>query len=400
MTNIYLIAAFWFLSALISTIIANRLKISNALMEIIIGAVIGFAAFKTGFTDRLALDADWMKFLAGLAAIMLTFLSGTELNPDSLKSKFREITIVGLVGFFAPFIGASLIAYYILDWSLRASLLTGIALSTTSMAVVYAVMIEYGFNKTSFGKSILGACFVNDLGTVIGLGLIFAPFTYRTLIFIGVTLVLIFILPSVTRFLITHFAYKTAAIRTKWILFILLSMGVMAICSGSEPVLPAYIIGMILSRTIEKDNFFVRRLRTMTIGFLTPLYFLRAGALVSLPAILGGFLVFMLLFGGKIIFKIFGLYPVIGRFKKHQKEKWYYTLLMSTGLTFGTISALYGLTNNVIDIEQYSIIVGVVIASAVVPTLVANKFFLPDHLLEKPVLDDQLPDIIKGRRKS
>jgi len=399
MINIYLVAAFWFLSALVSTIIANRLKISNALMEIIIGAMIGFAAFKIGFTNKLALDTEWMKFIAGLAAIMLTFLAGAELNPDSLKSKFKEITIVGLVGFFSPFIGASLIAYFILGWELKSSLLTGIALSTTSMAVVYAVMLEYGFNKTSFGKSILGACFVNDLGTVIGLGLIFAPFTFRTLIFIAVTIVLIFALPSVTNFLIKHFAYKTAAIRTKWILFVLLSMGVLAIWSGSEPVFPAYIIGMILARTMEKDNFFVRRLRTMTIGFLTPIYFLRAGALVSLQAVIGAFMVFILLFGSKIIFKVFGLYPVISRFKKHQKEKWYYTLLMSTGLTFGTISALYGLTNNIINTEQHSIIVGVVIASAVVPTLIANKFFLPDHLLEKPVLDDQLPDITKGKKK-
>jgi len=398
MLTIYFVAAFWLLSALISTIIANRLKISNALMEIIIGAIVGYIAYKTGVTNNLSLDSDWMKFLAGLAAIMLTFLSGTELNPDSIKTKLKEITTVGLVGFLAPFTGATLLAYFALNWGLKASFLTGIALSTTSMAVVYAVMIEYGFNKTSFGKSILGACFVNDLGTVIGLGLIFAPFTYRTLVFLAVTLILIFILPSFTNYLIKHFAYKTAAIRTKWILFVLLSMGVLAMWSGSEPVLPAYIIGMILSRTIEKDNFFVRRLRTMTIGFLTPIYFLRAGALVSLPAIIGAFFLFMLLFGGKILFKIFGLFPVISRFKKHRKEKWYYTLLMSTGLTFGTISALYGLTNNIINTEQYSIIVGVVIASAVVPTLIANKFFLPDHLLEKPVLDDQLPDIMKGKK--
>ncbi|HDS06334.1 MAG TPA: cation:proton antiporter [Bacteroides sp.] len=397
MINIYIVAAFWFLAALVSTVIANRLKISMALMEIIIGTAVGFIAFKAGFFQKLALDADWMKLIAGLAAIMLTFLSGAELNPDALKTKFREITIVGLVGFLAPFIGATIIAFFLLHWELRPSLLAGIALSTTSMAVVYAVMIEYGFNKTSLGKSILGACFVNDLGTVIGLGLIFAPFNYKTLIFIAVTVVMIFVLPSLTNFLIKHFAYKTAAIRTKWILFILLSMGVLAMWSGSEPVLPAYIIGMVLARTIEKDNFFVRRLRTMTIGLLTPIYFLRAGALVSLPAILGSFLVFLLLFCGKIIFKVFGLYPVISTFKKHKKEKWYYTLLMSTGLTFGTISALYGLTNNIINTEQYSIIVGVVIASAIVPTLIANKFFLPDHLLEKPVLDDQLPDMIKGK---
>jgi Kef-type K+ transport system membrane component KefB len=393
MFEIYLIAAFWFFAALLSTIIANRLKISMALMEIIIGAIIGFAAFKSGLFDNLALEADWMKFCAGVAAIMLTFLAGSELNPDSLKSKFKEISSIGLIGFFAPFTGAALIAYFILGWDLRASLLTGIALSTTSMAVVYSVMLEYGLNKTVFGKSLLGSCFVNDLGTVIGLGLIFAPFTYKTLIFVAAIILLIFILPSVTNFLTDKFGYKTAAIRTKWILFVLISMAVLAIWSGSEPVLPAYIIGMILAKTVEKDNFFVRRLRTMTIGFLTPLYFLRAGALMSLPALIAAPLVFLVLFAAKILFKIFGLYPVIRRFKKHNDEKWYYTLLMSTGLTFGTISALYGLTNNIITQEQYSFIVGTVIASAVIPTLIANKFFLPKHLLAEPVLDDQVPEI-------
>lgn len=401
MFEIYFIAAFWFLASVFSTIIANRLKISMALMEIIIGALIGYAAFRLGLFDRLLLNADWMKFIAGFAAIMLTFLAGSELNPETLKSKFREITVVGLIGFFAPFAGASLVSYYILDWDIRASLLTGIALSTTSMAVVYSVMIEYGLNRTAFGKSLLGSCFVNDLGTVIGLGLIFAPFTYKTLIFVAVTVLLVFILPPVTEFLIRKFAYKTAAIRTKWIIFVLISMAVLAIWSGSEPVLPAYIIGMILAKTVEKDNFFVRRLRTMTTGFLTPVYFLRAGALMSLPALIAAPFIFITLFVTKIVFKIFGLYPVIRRFKKHKDEKWYYTLLMSTGLTFGTISALYGLSNKIITQEQYSFIVGAVISSAVIPTLIANKFFLPKHLLSEPVLDDQAPEVTaRGKQNS
>jgi glutathione-regulated potassium-efflux system ancillary protein KefC len=270
--------------------------------------------------------------------------------------------------------------------------LSGIALSTTSMAVVYAVMLEYGFNKTDFGKGVLGACFVNDLGTVIALGLIFAPFTYKTAVFVAATILLIFALRPMTELIIRHFAYKTAAIRTKWVLFLLLSMGVLALWSGSEPVLPAYVFGMVLAKTMEQDNHFVRRLRTLTIGFLTPLYFLRAGALVSIPALLAAPVIFLVLFGGKMITKISGLYPAINRFREEKKERWYYTLLMSTGLTFGTISALYGLTNHIITQKQYSFIVGAVIASAVIPTLIANKFFLPGHLLETPILDDQVPD--------
>jgi glutathione-regulated potassium-efflux system ancillary protein KefC len=392
METIYLVAAFWFFAAVLSTAFANRLKISIALMEIIVGTIIGFAAFQLGYFDKLSLNADWMKFCTGLGAMLLTFLAGAELDPDVMKCKIKEVSIIGLIGFSSPFIGCSLISFYLIGWSMEASLLCGIALSTTSMAVVYAVMLEYGFNKTDFGKGILGACFVNDLGTVIALGLIFAPFTYKTVLFIAVTIFLIFTLRPMTDFIVRRFAYKTAAIRAKWVLFILLSMGVLALWSGSEPVLPAYVFGMVLAKTMEKDGHFVRRLRTLTIGFLTPLYFLRAGALVSIPALVAAPVIFLVLFGGKVITKIFGLYPAIRRFREDKKEKWYYTLLMSTGLTFGTISALYGLTNKIITQEQYSYIVGAVIASAVIPTLIANKYFLPSHLLEEPILDDQVPD--------
>ena len=392
MENIYLLAAFWFFAAVLATVLANRLKISIALMEIMVGAVIGYAAYNLHLTDNLSLHADWLKFCTGVGAILLTFLAGAELNPDAMKSKLKEVSVIGLIGFFAPFIGCSLIAYYLIGWNLQASMLCGIALSTTSMAVVYAVMLEYGFNQTDFGKGVLGACFINDLGTVIALGLIFAPFTYKTVIFIGATIIMIIFLRPMTDFIIKRFAYKTAAIRAKWVIFILLFMGVLALWSGSEPVLPAYIIGMVLARNMERDGHFVRRLRTLTIGFLTPLYFLRAGALVSIPALIAAPFIFLLLFTGKVISKIFGLYPAIHHFKDDKKEKWYYTLLMSTGLTFGTISALYGLTNKIISQEQYSLIVGAVIASAVIPTLIANKYFLPKHLLEKPILDDQAPD--------
>jgi len=392
MENIYLVAAFWFFAAVLSTSLSSRLKISIALMEIIVGTIIGFAAFQMGYFDKLSLNADWLKFCTGLGAMLLTFLAGAELNPDVMKAKIKEVSIIGIIGFAAPFTGCSLISYYLIGWNLQASLLCGIALSTTSMAVVYAVMLEYGFNKTEFGKGVLGACFVNDLGTVIALGLIFAPFTYKTVIFIAVTIMMILFLRPMTNYLIKRFAYKTAAIRAKWILFILLAMGVLALWSGSEPVLPAYILGMVLAETMEKDGHFVRRLRTLTVGFLTPLYFLRAGALVSIPALIASPVLFLLLFCGKVVSKIFGLYPAIHHFRDDNKEKWYYTLLMSTGLTFGTISALFGLSHNIISQAQYSYIVGVVIASAVIPTLIANKFFLPSHLLEAPVLDDQAPD--------
>ncbi len=389
MIDIFFTATLWLFLAVVATVIANKLKISMALIELCVGALAGYVLTHYFTQDIMKTNEEWIRFVASTGAILLTFLAGTELEPSVLKSKRKEVVIIGILGFLLPFLGAAAVAKYLLAWSLKASLLTGIALSTTSMAVVYAVMLEYGFNKTEFGKGILGACFVNDLGTVIALGLIFAPFTLRTVIFVAITVSAFFFLPYLTRHLMRLYAFKTAAIRTKWVLFILFLLGSLALWAGSEAVLPAYIVGMVLATTLNKDDHFIRRLRTLTIGFLTPIYFIRAGALVSIPALITAPLLILILFVSKVMPKM-GLFPVISRFRSHRKERWYYTLLMSTGLTFGTISALYGLTNGIISKEQYSYLVAVVIGSAIIPTVIANFAFLPDHLLKIPTTDEEI----------
>ena len=377
-------AALWYGLALIATFLASRLKVSGALMEILVGIAAAAALGAVVGPDAMGANLAWVRFLASTGAVVLTFLAGAELEPAVMRRKWQEVSVVGVVGFLGPFLGCAFVARYVLGWAPTASWLGGIALSTTSMAVVYAVMLETGFNRTDFGKGILGACFVNDLGTVLALGFMFAPFTWRTVVFGGVSLAAIALLPVVTPRLMNHYANRTAAFRTKWVLFNLFGLGALALWAGSEAVLPAYVAGMVLATALGADHAFIRRLRTLTIGFLTPIYFLRAGSFVSLPALAAAPLVFLALFAGKVGTKIFGLYPVIARFRQPRDERWYYTLMMSTGLTFGTISALFGLTHGLVTQGQYSHLVAVVIGSAVIPTMVANALVLPRHLLPVP----------------
>jgi glutathione-regulated potassium-efflux system ancillary protein KefC len=381
MEPIFITATLWLALAVVSALVASSLRVSIALVEICVGVGAAAATGSFGLGDVLAVNSEWVRFLAASGAVVLTFLAGAELDPDVIKTKLTEVSVVGLVGFFAPFLGCAAIAYYGLGWDAKASWLCGIALSTTSMAVVYAVMLETGFNKTEFGKGILGSCFINDLGTVIALGLLFAPFTYKTIVFIVGSIVALLLLPITTAWLTHHYAYRTAAIRTKWVMLILFGLGALALWSGSEAVLPAYLAGMVLAGGAARDAHWMRRLRTLTVGFLTPFYFLRAGTLVSLPALLAAPLLFLALLMSKVVSKVFGLYPVIGLFRRERNERWYYTLLMSTGLTFGTISALYGLAHGLVTNEQYSFLVAAVIASAVVPTIIAEIAFVPLHLL-------------------
>ena len=212
MANTWALCALWVGLALAATLLAIWFKISTALSEIVVGTVAQLVIGVFLAQGGLAGNTQWIAFLAGTGAIVLTFLAGAELDPVVFKMKWREASVIGLAGFFGPFLGCTAVAHYVLHWAIMASWLCGVALSTTSVAVVYAVMLELGFNVTEYGKAILAACFINDLGTVIALGLIFSPFTIKTLIFIVVSVVVFWS----CRFLHPGFSRNTAGVSPNW----------------------------------------------------------------------------------------------------------------------------------------------------------------------------------------
>ena len=253
-------ATVWMGLALLASFISIRFKLSVALVEILVGAAAGNLALLLNQNQLFGLhwsleSNEWIKFLAGFGSILLTFMAGAEIEPSILRRFFKESLSIGVASFAAPFIGAILYARYISGWDWSAAMICGIALSTTSVAVVYAVMIETGLND-----------------------------------------------------------------------------------------------------------------------------------IVILLAV-------------KLVTKMVGVWPLTRMFRFGVRESNYTTLLMSTGLTFGTISAPFGLTHGYTDAsgklhtyinqEQYSILVTVVIASAIVPTMIAQKWFKPD--LDPVIAPDVAP---------
>jgi len=392
MDNTWFLAALWIGLALVATLLAIWFKVSTALSEIVVGTAAQLIVVVLIGGAGLGAQTPWIGFLAGTGAIVLTFLAGAEIDPAVFRVKWKEATVVGLAGFFAPFLGSAAIAYYILHWGPMPSWLAGVALSTTSVAVVYAVMLELGFNTTEYGKVILAACFINDLVTVIALGLIFAPFTARTVVFVLVSVAVFALLPFVTPRFFRRYGGRVSEIEAKFLLLALFCMGGLALWAESEPVLPAYIIGMVLAGTVGKDHALIRRLRTLTFGLLTPFYFLRAGSLVSVPALVAAPGTLVVLFFAKMVSKLAGVFPSVRIFGHREGADVYYTLMMSTGLTFGTISALFGLSHGVITPAQYSHLVAAVIGSAVIPTMIANAWFMPRHLLPTPAANGEPAD--------
>jgi Kef-type K+ transport system membrane component KefB len=313
-----------------------------------------------------------------LGSGVLTFLAGAEIDPASLRANLRASLSIGFLSFMLPFAAVWLFAQFVLGWPVHQAQIAGIALSTTSVAVVYAVMIEGRLSETPMGKTILAACFITDFGTVLALGTLFADFNVWMVVFVTVMCVTLWYMPRWTKFIIVHLgATRVSEPEVKFIFFILFFLGGLASTAKSEAVLPAYLVGLVVAGVFLRDKTLVHRMRTIAFTVFTPFYFIKAGLFVSLPALwaaLGAIVVLLLL---KMLTKFVGVWPLTRRFYMRTREANYTTLLMSTGLTFGTISALFGLQNKIIDERQYTILVTVVILSAFVPTFIAQRFFQP-----------------------
>jgi Kef-type K+ transport system membrane component KefB len=372
--NVYWIAAAWMGLALLASLISIRVGVSVALVEIVVGAIAGNIPGHAHVVQQ----TTFTSFLATLGSAVLTFLAGAEIDPDSLRRNWRASVTIGIVSFVVPFAGALLFSRFVLRWDWHAAEISGVALSTTSVAVVYAVMVESGLNLVDFGKLILAACFITDLGTVLALGGLFADFNWLLAVFVAVTAAAMWAMPTMTRWVLRSVGGKMSEPEIKFLFFVLFALGGLASSANSEAVLPAYLIGLVVAGVFLRDRVIVDRLRAIAFALLTPFFFLRAGLLISFNAVRSGLAIIAMLFAVKMVTKVVAVWPTARAVGLGRRDRTYTTLLMATGLTFGSIAALFGLTNHLITQAQYSELVTVVILSAFVPTLIAQQFFAPD----------------------
>src|SRR5947208_2130823 len=324
--------------ALVAALGSLFITISAALFEIVVGAI-------AGNTVGLPLT-PWIDYIASFGAIVLTFLAGTDIDPHVVKRNFGSSVTIGVMGFFAPYLGCLLLARYGLGWPWPQAQIAGIALSTTSVAVVYAVMVETGFNDTEIGKIILAACFINDIGTVLALGLVFANYNFWLLGFAAATIVALLLLPRTAPWFFARIGSRVSEPQIKFVLVILFLLGGLANTAKSEAVLPAYLVGMALAPIFLGDRELMHRTRVIAFTVLTPFYFLKAGSLVRVVDIVDAAGLIVIYLAVKMVTKFVGILPLTRIFRFEPKEGMYTTLMMSTGLTFGSISALFGLTNH------------------------------------------------------
>ena len=349
---------------LAASTVSIELGLSVALIELLAGFVVGKA---------FSVDVpNWLNFIGTFASVVLTFLAGADVDVPQLRREWKASVSIGVVSFFAPFAVVGLLAYYGLGWNHRQAEIAGIALSTTSLAVVYAVLVESGLNQSLIGKRIMSATFVTDLGTVAALSILFIKPSVWIIPFAVVSLAMIVGLPRIAPWFFGRYGNRVIEPEVKLVfasLFLLMWLGGRA---HSHAVLPAFVLGLVMSSHYVRHQEEQRRMRVVAFAFLTPFFFLKGGMSISASALWGNLGVLGLLFAGKMAPKLAGVYPLARRFCSPHEI--FTTLLMSTGLTFGTISALYGLNAHIIDRKQFSLLVAVVVLSAIVPTAIAQRF--------------------------
>jgi Kef-type K+ transport system membrane component KefB len=363
---------------LVASTISVEVGLSVALIELLAGVIVG---------NAFQLDVPtWLAFLGSFAGVVLTFQAGAEVDVPQFRREWKASLSIGLVSFFAPFAVVGTLCYYALGWNDRQAEIGGLALSTTSLAVVYAVLVETGLNRELIGKRLMSATFVTDIATVAGLTVLFVKPTLWAIPFVLVSVALIAGLPTASPWFFGRYGDRVIEPEIKLVfasLFLLMWLGGRA---NSQAALPAFILGLLMSSHYVKHRKEQERMRVVAFAFLTPFFFLKGGMSVSAGALWANLGVLALLFVAKMVPKFGGVYPLARRYTAPHAT--FTTLLMSTGLTFGTITSLYGLNAGIIDRTKFSLLIAVVVLSAIVPTAIAQRFFQPhvEAERERPVV--------------
>ena len=371
--TLYLEAGLWVGLALLAALVAIRLSVPVALCELLVGAI---AANVPGLKEHVT-SVPFVTFLAATGSIVLTFLAGAEVEPTALRRHWRASVVLGVLAFVVPFAAAFAVCRFGLHWEFRAAELGAVALSTTSVAVVYAMLVETGHTRTDVGKRILGACFVSGLCTLAALGGLFSTDLGRLAIVAVVIVAALLVVPRAFRAIVDRLGHPVSEPELKLVLCALFALGGLATWAGSQAVLAAYLVGLVLAGALARDRVPMDKLRSIAFALLTPFFFLRAGTLLHAPTIAAEAGVIAVLLAVTLAAKWVAVWPATRVLGLAPGERAYTTLLMSTGLTFGAIAALYGLAHHLVDETQYTVLLAVIVLSALLPALLAQWRYQP-----------------------
>lgn len=352
------------IAIVVAGIIGLRTRVSSSIFEVMAGIILA---------NLLGVGlSSWFDFLGTFGGLILTFLAGAEVEFILLKTKAKESLVIGSLSFAAPLLGVFGFLTLMTPWTFHARIAAALALTTTSVAVVYAVLAEYELIKVPFARTIIAVTLVNDILTLIGISFVQPSFDWITIVFIGTLLALVFIVPKILNVVVQNYGKRAVELELRFMLAALLGIAFFADEARLHAVFGAFVLGLIFANSIQQHQEILSKMRTVTFSLLAPAFFVRAGMLIAIPAVVANIFLVLALLAMKLSSKFLGVFGVCERWIP--EAPMFSTMLFSTGLTVGTIVATLGRDLGFLSDTQFSIVVTTVILSAVVPTLIAKRF--------------------------
>ncbi len=367
------LAVVFFSIAVFASAISVRLGVTTALVELVLGVLFG---------NLLHLNTtDWLDFMARFGAVLLTFIAGLEVSPKFLKRQWKASLTLGTLSFLGPLILVTVLVLLILGWGYEAAIIAGISLSTASIAIIYSQLVDRGISKGSLGRLVMSSAFTTDLFAVLALSIVFIRPTAWLLLFIAVSLLMWIYLPRLAQWFSGRFGKRTLEIEVKLIFLCLLILMQVATLANGRAVLSAFLLGSVMSSYYVRHADELNKLRTVAFSFVTPIFFIKTGILVSLGAVWLQLPTLVVLVAAQIVAKLMFTYPAAMRIDKNRAA--ITSLMLAPGLSIGLVAAVYGLSNNIIDDGQFSVLVSTIIVSAIIPTAILEKKLLPNFMAQQ-----------------
>ena len=311
------------------------------------------------------------------------FFAGLETDVEILKKNFSVSMRLGLLGYFVPFLSIFSIVYFVFKYTLELSILMSLALSTTSLALVYSVLRE---QKIDFGETkhvILGSAMIIDMLSMLTLTMIIGHVSAEMLIYAIVLIVLIIFTVKFGPKIIDRYKGNEPELEIRFILLLLLIIPFFSEKLMISEAVFAYLIGLIFSEVSQKHEDLVEKMRGIVFGFLGPAFFFKAGLLIDLSFFSLGFL-YILLFYIIMAYttKFLGVYIATRNIMSdfHRKHVGMY---FNFRLSFGIAAAIIGLASGLLTVELYTIIVLVVLVTSLISTFLIKLYYRsPVEILE------------------
>jgi Kef-type K+ transport system membrane component KefB len=322
-------------------------------------------------------EIPWVAFLSQLGLISLMFLAGFEIDVRTLQRNGLKSIVVGVLSFFIPFFLVYLLCS-LFEMSSISSVLVGIGLSTTSLAIVFPILREKNFLEKESGQLLLASAMVVDIISMLMLSLVLYSFSIKSILLLAIMIAALFGIRKVVFPIFRRYKGNRAEFELKFLLLVILAFSVLAHEAGMHEAAISFVLGVIFSEIDPEHSDIMEKLSSVVFSLLAPIFFFHAGTMIKFSKInismLGLFVLFLLC---SMVGKFLGTYAPLRLFAPEISQ--YGGILFNYRLSFGLVTAVYGLERNIFTHEIFNTLLLCVLFSSLVATYLEKKLVLLDE---------------------